>query len=126
MKKVMMTSIILLITAFYSISIYSATVYVYGKGGVVDLPSGARCYCPITEPVVCAIIKEGASGVPDYPDVLTHYDEVGQPLDTVNVRRAGELPNGQPTWWVQPEGPQIQKLIDKNTNNDVIMRKREE
>ncbi len=126
MKKTIMISIIFLITAIYSVSVYSATVYVFGKGGVIRNRDGTTVYCPFPANTICAIIQEGASGVPDYPDVLTHYNEAGQPLDTVNVRRAGELPNGQPTWWVQPEGPHIQIRNDENTNNDVIMHKRDD
>ncbi|MEJ5287472.1 MAG: hypothetical protein CH6_0943 [Candidatus Kapaibacterium sp.] len=39
------------------------------------------------------------------------------PIETVNVKRAGEMPNGQPTWWVQPPtGPRLNR-IDKYENN---------
>ncbi len=96
----------------------SATVYVYGKGGVIDLPNGTRCYCPEPAPILCAVIKEDASGVPEYPDILTHYDEKGMPIETVNVRRAGEMPNGQPTWWVQPPTRPRLNRNDKYENSN--------
>ncbi len=93
------------------------TITVKGTGGVVDLPGGIRCYCPTYHPTaICAIIRKNVTGIPEYPDKLTHYDESGNPLETVNVRQAEETYNGQPTWWVQPPGVHLLKKGNVESN----------
>lgn len=71
MKRIMILFVVLYLYAGIN-EVKTATVYVYGKGGVIELPDGTRCYCPEPAPILCAVIKEDASGVLGYPDILTH------------------------------------------------------
>lgn len=111
MKKIKIISVLLflfLFCPFYALLSETETVFVYGYGGVIDLPDGSRCYCPYPGPNVCAIIKKDVTGIPEYPHRLTYFEE-GQPKEIVNVREAGKNEFGQPTWFVQPPSGKIKQ-----------------
>jgi len=121
MKKIfgLIVLIIFLFSLFeaFSLPAPGSVRYIYGWGGTIEYPDGTICYCPLPSSDLCAVIRKEVTGIPEYPDELTHYEN-GQPVETVNVREAGVNENGQPTWYVQPQGGKFKGFGIKNRNNN--------